>query len=56
MEQNNNKDIEFWRSRAITYEWMFLEQKDITAGYRKLIEEMQQELKELKTKISNSNL
>lgn len=52
MEQGDNKCIEFWRRKAADYEWMFLEQKDIAEGYRKIIEELQQELKDLKIKKS----
>lgn len=52
MEQGDNHCIEFWRRKAADYEWMFLEQRDIADGYRKIIEEMEQQIKDLKSKKS----
>ena len=42
------KECSFCKQRASDYEWMFLEQKDIAAGYRKLIEELKKEIAELR--------
>ena len=36
-----------------TYKWMYLEQKDISAGYRKIIEDQEKEIKRLKNKLEN---
>jgi hypothetical protein len=40
-------DVEYWRTKAHDYEWMFKEQQDICKGYREIIEELQQQLKKL---------
>jgi len=40
-----------WKNRAFDYEWMFLEQKDICQGYRKMVEELKKELAECREKV-----
>lgn len=52
LEQGDNHCIEFWRRKAADYEWLFIEQRDISAGYRKIIEELREEIKGLKLKKS----
>jgi hypothetical protein len=41
MIDNNahNRDIEFWRNKANDFEYLYREQKEISQGYRKLLEE-----------------
>lgn len=50
IEAGDNRCIEFWRQKAADYEWMFLEQKSLCDGYRKIIEELQQQIIDLKLK------
>ena len=42
--EKNNRNLEFWISQCKEYEGMYLEQKDISAGYRKIILELQKEI------------
>lgn len=42
------KECSFCKQKASDYEWMFLEQRDIAAGYRKMIEELKKEINELR--------
>ena len=44
-EQN---DLAFWKKQSGLYEWLFIEQKDISAGYRKIIEEQEKIINDLK--------
>ena len=46
--------VEYWRQKCHDYEWMYKEQKDICDGYRKIIEELKSEMKDLK--IENTKL
>lgn len=38
-------EVEFWRTKAHDYEWLYKSQKEIAIGYKEIIEEMQQQLK-----------
>ena len=42
--EESNRNLEFWISQCKEYEGMYLEQKDISAGYRKIILELQKEI------------
>ncbi len=46
MENN----IEFWKRQSMSYKWLYEEQKEIADAFRKIIEELQQELKDIKLK------
>ena len=46
--KNQPKECSFCKQRASDYEWMYLEQKDICDGYRKLIEELKKEMAEMR--------
>ena len=39
MQSITHKDLEFWRNKANDYEWLYKEQKDISDGYKKIIDE-----------------
>jgi hypothetical protein len=43
MDESDNKCIEFWRKKANEYEWLYKEQKDITKGYKEIVEEYKRE-------------
>jgi len=52
MEAQDVTSFFHWKNKASTYESLFLEQKDICAHYRKIVEEQQQQIKDLKSKKS----
>jgi hypothetical protein len=37
MEKSKEYQLEYYRSRAIDYEWLFKEQKEISDGYKNLV-------------------
>jgi hypothetical protein len=41
------KEIEYWRKNSQNYEYLYDQQKEIAQGYKKIIEELQEELKTL---------
>jgi hypothetical protein len=40
-------EVEFWRSKAHDYQWLYQGQKEIAQGYKEIIEELQVQLKKL---------
>lgn len=48
LEDYEKKSVEYWKWTAQHYEWMFIEQRDISSGYRKIIEEQEQMIRDLK--------
>ena len=49
-QEKTPKECPFCKQKASDYEWMFLEQKDIAAGYREHIQMLKKELEELRLK------
>lgn len=45
IENNPNLEIEYWRKKALDYEYMYHEQRKMAEGYKKLLEEKIQEMK-----------
>jgi hypothetical protein len=44
-KKDSMNDIEYWRNKALDYEWMFKEQRNICNGYKEIIEELNIQIK-----------
>lgn len=41
------EDLEYWKEKAIDYEWLYETQKEISIGYKLLCEEYLKEIQEI---------